>query len=72
MADALFDTTVFIDYYNGDPGDGALFSRPIRGELIAWYSPITTLEIWVGIKTPEEEIDYSAMLSLMDEGSCDE
>jgi len=67
MADALFDTTVFIDHYHGDPGAMYLFTRLTRGELKAYYSPITTLEIWVGIKTVQEEVDYSAMLSLMDE-----
>ena len=67
MADALFDTTVVIDHYNGYSGAVSLFDSVIRGDLSVGYSPISTLELWVGITTTQEEIDYSGMISLLEE-----
>jgi len=67
MADALFDTTVFIDYYKGDSAADALMQSVFDGVMTASYSAITQFEIWSGIVVHEEEIDYLAIMA-----SCEE
>ena len=67
MADVLFDTTVFIDYYRGDAGAKDLIRAVIGGSLTASYSSLTSFEIWIGIDNREEEIDFLAMLSQCEE-----
>ena len=67
MADALLDTTVFIDYYRGDAGAKDLIDAVIDGSLTASYSSLTSFEIWIGIGNREEEIDFLAVLSQCEE-----
>jgi len=67
LADALFDTTVFIDYYRGDAGAKDLIDAVIGGSLTASYSSLTSFEIWIGIDNREEELDFLAMLSQCEE-----
>jgi predicted nucleic acid-binding protein len=67
LADALFDTTVFIDYYRGDAGARDLIDAVIDGSLSASYSPLTSFEIWIGVSSREDEIDFLAMLSQCEE-----
>ena len=64
MADALFDTTVFIDYYKGDSAANALVQSVFDGAMTAPYSAITQFEVWSGITTHEEEIDYLAIMAI--------
>jgi hypothetical protein len=52
LADVLFDTTVFIDYYRGDAGAKELIDAVIGGSLTASYSSLTSFEIWIGIDNP--------------------
>ena len=68
MANALFDTTVFIDYWRGDPGAGTLVANAIKGALSAGVSPVTTLELWQysGLGRVEE-IQYRALLRFIEE-----
>jgi predicted nucleic acid-binding protein len=67
MADALFDTTVFIDYYRGDVGAQDLVNAVLDGRLAVSYSALTGFEIWLGVTTHEEEIDFLAVLDLFEE-----
>jgi len=67
LADALLDTTVFIDYYRGDAGAKDLIDAVIDGSLTASYSSLTSFEIWIGIGNREEEIDFLAVLSQCEE-----
>ena len=67
MADVLFDTTVFIDYYRGDAGAKLLIDSLLAGSLTASYSSLTSFEIWIGISSRGEEIDFLAMLSQCEE-----
>ena len=67
MADALFDTTVFIDYYKGDPGADALMQAVFNGSMTASHSAITHFEIWSGIRGYHEEIDYLATITWCEE-----
>jgi len=67
LADALFDTTVFIDYYRGDDGARELVEAVVEGSLSASFSSLASFEIWLGIASREEEIDFLAMLSYCEE-----
>lgn len=73
MADALFDTTVFIDYYHeaderrGDESARSLVEAVPEGSLTACYSALTAFEIWIGLGRHEEEIDYLAVLDSLEE-----
>lgn len=69
MAEALFDTTVFIDFHRGDPGAQELLSAVLQGQLSAAYSPITVFELWRGRLNVIEERKYTGLLTLMDEAS---
>ena len=69
MADALFDTTVFIDYYRGDAGARSLLESVIGGTITASYSALTAFELWMGISSREEEIDYVAIMEFLEEAA---
>jgi predicted nucleic acid-binding protein len=70
MADALFDTTVFIDYSRGDAAAGRLVDPVLMGTTTASYSPVTVFELWVGI-TRDEELVFRALMALMEEAVFD-
>jgi predicted nucleic acid-binding protein len=63
MADALFDTTVFIDYYNGDLGARSIVEDVLGGVSTAAYSPISTLEVWLGLSSHQDEVAIRGILS---------
>jgi len=65
MADALFDTTVFIDCYRGDRGAEALMNSVLSGSMT--YSAVTSFEIWAGISSIQEESDYLLFLAFCDD-----
>jgi predicted nucleic acid-binding protein len=67
MADALFDTTVFIDYYEGDLSARQLVDAILDGQATATYSPISTLEVWLGLTNHEDEMAMTFVLSTMKE-----
>jgi len=67
MADTLFDTTVFIDYYREDPSAQALINEVLEHSLKVSYSALTRFEIWIGISSYEEEIDYLGILGPFEE-----
>ena len=67
MADALFDTTVFIDYYRGDRSAQALIDAVLEGSLRGSFSALTTFEIWIGISSHEEEVDYLGIMHPFEE-----
>lgn len=66
VADALLDTTFFIDYHRGDPGARALWLQIADGTLSAAVSSITIFELWVGTLSRGEELTYRAMLMPLD------
>ena len=67
VADALLDTTSFIDYHRGDPGARALWLEIADGTLSAAVSPITVFELWLGTLSREEELTYRAMPMALDQ-----
>jgi predicted nucleic acid-binding protein len=67
MADALFDTTVLIDYYRGDVGARRLVDAVRTGVMTASFSPVTSYELWIGIRSREEELDFLAVLRHFEE-----
>jgi predicted nucleic acid-binding protein len=67
MADALFDPTVFIDDYRGDEQAGSLVEAVLDGTLVASVSSLTSFEIWIGIRTHEEEMDDLGLLDAFEE-----
>ena len=56
MTDAVFDTTVFIDYYTGHTGADRLFADVFEWRLIAAFSPITVYELWSRPLGCDEEV----------------
>jgi len=66
MADVLFDTTVLIDYYNGDPAAQSLVELVMAGEATASVSPVTTFEIWLGIEDHDEEVAFRALMNSLE------
>ena len=71
MADALLDTCVFIDYVRGEPKGKALLMPFLSLEKKGSYSTLTVAEIWRGetMTDRKEEIQYQAILTLMEEAS---
>lgn len=69
MAEALFDTTVFIDYYRGDPKAKELMGAVRTGQLTASFSPITTYEIWIGISNRDEEMHFESVMRRFEEAN---
>ncbi|MFQ5880468.1 MAG: PIN domain-containing protein [Dehalococcoidia bacterium] len=67
MADALFDTTVFIDYYRRDQRARALMNAVLDGILRGSFSAVSAFEIWIGISSHEEEIDYISIMTAFEE-----
>ena len=67
MADALFDTTVLIDYYRGDVDAQRLVDAVRTGAMTASFSPVTSYELWIGMRSREEELNYLAVLRRFDE-----
>ena len=68
MADALFDTTVFIDYRRGDNGARALIQLVLDGAKSASFSALTVAELWQGdMKDRQEELEYAALFAVMEE-----
>jgi predicted nucleic acid-binding protein len=62
MSDALFDTTVFIDWWRGHPGATQLVDAVRSGRLSASYSSITICELWQWDQLDRrEEIEYTAL-----------
>lgn len=66
MADAVLDTTVFIDYFNGHPGARKIVGDVLTGRKTGAYSPITVLELWVGLASHEDEVSMQALLSSLE------
>jgi predicted nucleic acid-binding protein len=62
MPDAVFDTTVLIDYYRGISAAGGLVTSAREGTLVAWCSPITVYELWLRPMEREEETFYLSLL----------
>jgi predicted nucleic acid-binding protein len=62
MTDAVFDTTVFIDSYNGDTRATALMDAATAGRIRGAYSPITIYELWVRAMDRREEGFYNSVL----------
>ena len=71
MADALFDTTVFIDAYNGHQGAEHLVQQVITGARTASVSPISVFELWLRSMTRREEMRHRALLALLEEAYLD-
>lgn len=70
MADAIFDTTVFIDYHRGIQAAKELVASVINKKLTASYSALTVAELWQGaMRDRKEEMEYSAILACMEEVS---
>jgi len=67
MADALFDTTVFIDYHNGDLPAASIVQPVLDGDATAAYSPVSTFEIWLGLAGHREETVFKALFQVMEE-----
>ena len=68
MADALFDTDVFINYWRGDTGAGNLIKDVLNNKITASFSPISAVELWqYSALTRREEIEYLAITSYMEE-----
>ena len=67
MADALFDTTTFIDYYRGYEGARTLIESAASGRVAASYSPFSVVELWIRPMERPEELEYLALLSLLEE-----
>ena len=62
MSDALFDTTVFIDWWRGEAGAMELVEAVKSGELTASYSTMTIAELWQWDQLDrQEEIEYTAL-----------
>ncbi len=71
MADALFDTSVFIDYYRGDSRARELVEQIIAGTLTGAYSPISVFELWLGNMGQAEASTYEDLLVLLEEAVFD-
>lgn len=71
MADALFDTSVFIDYHRGDSGARELVEQIIAGTLTGAYSSISVFELWLGNMGQVEASTYENLLVLLEEAFFD-
>lgn len=68
MSDALWDTTVFIDYWKGVPGAIALVNDVVSGSKTASYSAITSLELFQFDQLGrQEEIELVALSMVLEE-----
>lgn len=58
----LYDTCVFIDYWNGDRAASALIDKAINSPKTVSYSPISIVELWQSEKLGrQEEIEFAAL-----------
>ncbi|MGH2541201.1 MAG: hypothetical protein ACRDIB_00295, partial [Ardenticatenaceae bacterium] len=46
MADMLLDTTIFLDYLDGDESAGAIVHEVVSGLKTAAVSPLTIQRLW--------------------------
>jgi predicted nucleic acid-binding protein len=69
VADALFDTSFFIDVRRaGHPGAVSLWSELLSGRITGAYSPVTVYELWVGQSmTREEEVFFETAFEILEE-----
>ncbi len=67
MADAVFDTTVFVDAYLLHPGAMQLLLDARRGRMDAAYSPVSVYELWLQPLTRRGETFHLATMSVLDE-----
>jgi predicted nucleic acid-binding protein len=67
LADAILDTTFFIDLRRGDAGAEALWNSVSAGNVTASYSPVAALELWLGNQSLAEEEFYEAVFFLLEE-----
>ena len=69
MADALLDTTFFIDLRKTTrTGADELWEQAAAGTFSGAYSAITVYELWVGQQmTREEEVFYLSALAVLEE-----
>lgn len=72
MADALLDTTVFIDYWRGDTGAKAVIESIVDSLRSGSVSAMTAIELWqYPTLGRAEEIQYRALLLLLEEAELD-
>ncbi len=67
MSNLLLDTTIFIDYYRGDPGALEVMEEVFQERLRASFSPISILELWLVNMSVEEENVYRRILPYLEE-----
>lgn len=58
----IYDTTVLIGFFRGQPAARNYIHRAIDGEVRAFVTAITEAEIWTGIKDADEETRFLALL----------
>jgi len=69
VADALLDTTFFIDLHRGDPGAVSLWEQISDGSLTAALPAVAAFELWLGNQTTEESEFYEAVFAFLEEAS---
>ena len=58
----LYDTCVFIDYWNGNSAASILIKAAIDNPNNVSYSPISVVELWISPKLDrQEEIEFTAL-----------
>jgi predicted nucleic acid-binding protein len=58
----LYDTCVFIDYWNGDSAASTLINKAVNSPKTVSYSPISVVELWQSAKLErQEEIEFAAL-----------
>lgn len=68
MADGLLDTTFFIDALRGEPGARRLVDEIVSGDFVAYYSPVTLVELSSSpYYTPSEDAFFHGLISVMEE-----
>jgi predicted nucleic acid-binding protein len=70
MADAYFDTTVFIDYFRGHTGAEYLVLQTLMDRR-PLYSPVSVFELWLRPMSRQEEARHLALLRLCEEAQFD-
>ena len=72
MADALFDTTIFIDYLDGDVDALRVINDVMSGSKSGSISAITTMEMWQTRNFDRRrEIIYTSFAGIFDEVTVD-
>jgi predicted nucleic acid-binding protein len=67
MVDALFDTTVFIDYQQGKPGATRLTADLFEGRITVAYSAVSVFELWARPPGRQLETGLRSILSMCQE-----